>query len=70
MTINFSPLKFSLLVSIFDVSEQIWLSQPIVMQKQCQMAQLSHFHHFFASFSVSYRSLEIKQNIAAALLAR
>tara|TARA_B100000674_G_C37865590_1_gene926961 strand:+ start:676 stop:798 length:123 start_codon:yes stop_codon:yes gene_type:complete len=39
------------------------------MQKQCQMAQLSHFHHFYAGFSVSYRSVEIKQNIAAALLA-
>jgi hypothetical protein len=40
------------------------------MQKQCQMAQLGHFHHFYAGFSVSYRGVEIKQNIAAALLAR
>tara|TARA_Y200000002_G_C22633127_1_gene643424 strand:+ start:847 stop:969 length:123 start_codon:yes stop_codon:yes gene_type:complete len=39
------------------------------MQKQCQMAQLSHFDHFYAGFSVSYMSLEIKENIAAALLA-
>tara|TARA_B100001057_G_C22629579_1_gene863856 strand:+ start:772 stop:894 length:123 start_codon:yes stop_codon:yes gene_type:complete len=40
------------------------------MQKQCQMAQLSRFDHFYAVFSVSYKGLEIRENIAAAFLAR